>query len=165
MVVRSLWAALGVVWVMGLLLGWDVDRLVVFWPVSWDVVVAVDIGTWNLLEDWMEGSAAKTADRLVAARVWKSPWLVTLLQAYGGRLAIEATMEPPVTVSRNQRLKIPDKREKGAGLRDQWASAEGRADFCSPISRPVRLPTTQGRYEEGCLVFYRAVGCREGCPR
>jgi len=28
--------------------------------VSWDVVVAVDIGTWNLLEGWMEGSAAKT---------------------------------------------------------------------------------------------------------
>jgi len=67
-VVRSLWAALGVVWVMGLLLGWDVDRLVVCWPVSWDVVVAVDIGTWNLLEGWMEGSAAKTADRPVAAR-------------------------------------------------------------------------------------------------
>jgi hypothetical protein len=42
-VVRSLWAALGVVWVMGLLLDWDVDRLVVCWPVSWDVVVAVDI--------------------------------------------------------------------------------------------------------------------------
>jgi len=31
------------------------------------VVVAVDIGTWNLLEDWMESPAAKTADRLVAA--------------------------------------------------------------------------------------------------
>jgi hypothetical protein len=28
--------------------------------VSWDVVVAVDIGTWNLLEDWMEGPTAKT---------------------------------------------------------------------------------------------------------
>jgi len=33
---------------------------------------------------------------------WKSPRMVTLLDAYGGRLAIEATMEPPVTVSRNQ---------------------------------------------------------------
>jgi hypothetical protein len=43
MVVRSLWAALGLVWVTGLLLGWDVDRLVVCWPVSWDVVVAVDM--------------------------------------------------------------------------------------------------------------------------
>ena len=40
---RSLLAALGVVWVMGLLLGWDVDRLVVCWPVSWEVVVAVDM--------------------------------------------------------------------------------------------------------------------------
>ena len=34
MVVRSLWAALGVVWVTGVLLGWVVDRLVVCWPVS-----------------------------------------------------------------------------------------------------------------------------------
>jgi hypothetical protein len=66
-VVRSLCAALGVVWVMGLLLGW-VDRLVVCWPVSWDVVVAVDIGTWNLLGESVEGPTAKTADRLVASR-------------------------------------------------------------------------------------------------
>ncbi len=43
-VVRSLLAALGVVWVTGLWLGWVVDRLVVCWPVFWDVVVAVDIG-------------------------------------------------------------------------------------------------------------------------
>jgi hypothetical protein len=42
-VVRSLWAALGVVWVMGVLLGWVVDRWDWLWPVSWDVVVAVDI--------------------------------------------------------------------------------------------------------------------------
>ena len=42
-VVRSLLAALGDVWVTGLLVGWVVDRLVVCWPVSWDVVVAVDI--------------------------------------------------------------------------------------------------------------------------
>jgi hypothetical protein len=28
---------------------------------------------------------------------WKSPWLVTLLDTYGGRLAIEATMEPSAT--------------------------------------------------------------------
>jgi hypothetical protein len=54
-VVRSLWAALGVVWVMGVLVGWVVDRLVVCWPVSWDVVVAVDIGTWNLLGECVEG--------------------------------------------------------------------------------------------------------------
>ena len=56
----------------------------------------------------MKGPAAKTADGLAAARAWKSPWLVTVVEAYGGRLAIEATMEPPVTVSRNQRSKIPD---------------------------------------------------------
>ena len=51
----------------------------------------------NLLEGLMEAPAAKTADRLVVARVWKSDWLVTVLEAYGGRLAIEATMEPPST--------------------------------------------------------------------
>ena len=117
MVVRSLWAELGVVWVMGLLLGWVVDRLVVCWPVSWDVVVAVDKGTWNLLEDWMEGPTAKTADRPVAARAWKRPWLVPLLEAYGGRLAIEATMEPSVTVSRNQGSKIPDEWRASIGLK------------------------------------------------
>jgi hypothetical protein len=49
MVVRSLWAELGEVWLTGALLGWVVDREDWFWPVSWDVVVAVDIGTWNLL--------------------------------------------------------------------------------------------------------------------
>jgi hypothetical protein len=42
-VVRSLWAALGVVWVTGVLVGEVVDRLAVCWPVSWEVVVAVDI--------------------------------------------------------------------------------------------------------------------------
>ena len=81
----------------GLLLGWVVDRGGWFWLVVGSVVVAVDIGTWNLLGECVEGPAAKTADRLVAARAWNSPWLVTLLEAYGGRLAIEATMEPRVT--------------------------------------------------------------------
>jgi len=41
------------------------------------------------------GAQDKTVYRLAAARAWKSPWLVTLPEAYGGRLAIEATMEPP----------------------------------------------------------------------
>jgi hypothetical protein len=59
---------------------------------------------------------AKTADRLVAAQAWNSPWLVTVLEAYGGRLAIAATMEPPVTVSRNQGSKISDKQRASIGL-------------------------------------------------
>jgi hypothetical protein len=42
-VVRSLLAALGVVWVTGLLVGWVVDRLAVCWPVVGSVVVAVDM--------------------------------------------------------------------------------------------------------------------------
>jgi hypothetical protein len=117
MVVRSLWAALGVVCVTGVLLGWVVDRLVVCWPVSWDVVVAVDIGTCDLLGECGEGPTAKTADRRVAALAWKRPWLVTVLEAYGGRLAIEATMEPTVTVSRNQRSEIPDGPRASIGLK------------------------------------------------
>ena len=110
MVVRSLWAALGVVSVTGCRASRCRPRGGVCWPVSWDVVVAVDIGTWNLLGECVEGPAAKTADRPVAARVWKSPWLVTVLGAYGGRLAIEATMEPSAVVSRNQGAEIPDGR-------------------------------------------------------
>ena len=43
-VVRSLWAALGEVWVVGVLVGWVVVRRDVVWPVSVAVVVAVDIG-------------------------------------------------------------------------------------------------------------------------
>ena len=109
-VVRSLWAAERSSWVVGefVLVGWVVDRLVVCWPVLWDVVVAVDIGTCDLLECWMKGPAAKTADRLVATQAWKSPWLVTVLERWEARSATEATMEPPATVSPNQRSEIPD---------------------------------------------------------
>jgi hypothetical protein len=42
-VVRSLWATERSSWVVGLLVGWITGRLVVFWPVLWDVVVAVDM--------------------------------------------------------------------------------------------------------------------------
>jgi hypothetical protein len=45
----------------------------------------------------MEGPTAKSADRRVASLACKSHWLVTVLEACGGRLAIEATIEPPVT--------------------------------------------------------------------
>ena len=68
-VVRSLLAALGDVWMTGLLVGCVVDRVGWFWLVVGSVVVAVDIGTWNLLGggEW-EGPAATTADRPVAER-------------------------------------------------------------------------------------------------
>jgi len=42
-VVRSLWAALGVVSVTGVSVGWVVLQLAVCWPMSWDVGGAVDI--------------------------------------------------------------------------------------------------------------------------
>ena len=117
MVVPSLWVALRSSWVVGLLVGWVVGRLVVCWPVSWEVVVAVDIGTLSLLGECVEGPAATTADRPVAARAWKSAWLATVSEAYGGRLTIEATIEPPVTVSRNQGSENPDEPRASIGLR------------------------------------------------
>ena len=43
MVVRSLWAELGEVWFAGVLLGWVMARRELFWTVSGDVVVAVDM--------------------------------------------------------------------------------------------------------------------------
>jgi hypothetical protein len=50
------------------------------------------LGARGLLEDgWMEGPAAKTADRLAAARAGESHWLVKVLKAYDGRSAVEAT--------------------------------------------------------------------------
>ena len=52
-VVRSLWAALGVVWVTGVLVGWVVVRRELVWPVVGSVVVAVDMGTCDLLEGCM----------------------------------------------------------------------------------------------------------------
>jgi len=80
MVVRSLLAALRSSWLVGVLVGWVVDRLVVCSPVAGSVVVAVDMGTCDLLEGLMKGPAAKTADRLVAAQAWKTPWLITVLE-------------------------------------------------------------------------------------
>ena len=112
-VARSLLAAERSSLVVGVLVGWVVVRRELVWPVSWEVVVAVDIGTYDLLEGWMEGPAAKTDDRLVATQAWKTPWLATVFGRWEARSGTEATMEPPVTKSRNQGAKIPD---KAAGL-------------------------------------------------
>jgi len=114
MVVRSLWAALGEVWVVGEFVGWVVDRLVVCGLVSVDVVVAVDI--------WVRGISLGVVGwkarprRLVAAQAGKSHWLVTIFGAYDARSAIEATGKPSAIVSRNQGAKIPDERRASIGL-------------------------------------------------
>ena len=47
-VVRSLWAAERSSWLVGVLVGWVVVRLVMVWPVSWEVVVKVDMKNWFL---------------------------------------------------------------------------------------------------------------------
>jgi hypothetical protein len=57
-VVRSLWAAERSSWDVGLLVGWVVVRLMVCGLVWDSVVVAVDIGTCDLLEGCMERPAA-----------------------------------------------------------------------------------------------------------
>ncbi len=59
-VARSLLAAERSSWLVGLLVGRVVVRRELVWPVSWDVVVAVDMGARDLLEGWLEGPAAKT---------------------------------------------------------------------------------------------------------
>jgi hypothetical protein len=47
-VVRSLWAAERSSWVAGVLVGRVVERREMFWPVSVDVVVVVDVKNWFL---------------------------------------------------------------------------------------------------------------------
>jgi hypothetical protein len=60
------------------------------------LVVAMDMGTWDLLgAGGREGPTAQMG----GGTIRKSPWLATILEAYGGRLAIEASMEPPVTTA------------------------------------------------------------------
>jgi len=66
----------------------------------------------------MKGLAAKTADRLAAARAGKSHWLATVFGRWEARSAAEATREPPATKSRNREAKIPDRRRASIGLTD-----------------------------------------------
>ena len=69
-VVRSLWAAERSSWAVGVVVGWDVDRLVACWPVSVDVVVAVDIGCAKSPWVWLvEGPAAHACGGMD----WKIP--------------------------------------------------------------------------------------------
>ena len=102
MVVRSLLAALGVVWVTGVLVGWVAVRLTVCWPVGaqWWLLWALVRGI-SLKIGWKARPPRLLADRW-RHRLGKSLWLVKILEAYGGRSATEATVEPTVTVSRNQ---------------------------------------------------------------
>ena len=128
-VVRSLWAALGEVWVVGLVVGWLVDRLVVCGLVRGSVVVAVDI--WVREISLKMGGWKARPRRLVAARAGESHWLVTVLEAYDGRSAIEATGEPSAIVSRNRGAKIPDERrltERRASIGLTDGAARGTPD-------------------------------------
>jgi hypothetical protein len=68
MVERSLLAAERSVWVAGMVVGGVVVRREVVWPVS--VVVAVDMGTWDLLGggEW-GGPAAREGDGTIGKRL------------------------------------------------------------------------------------------------
>ncbi len=86
MVVRSLLAAERSSWVVGVVVGWVVDRLAVCWPVSVEVVVAVDMGTCGFLEGWMKGPAAETGSGMG----WENPlagdafWMLGSPISHGG---------------------------------------------------------------------------------
>jgi hypothetical protein len=73
MVVRSLWAELGEVCVAGLMVGWVVDRLVVCKPVSWEVVVKVDM-KWFLF--WFVKGAGNGAEDSLSPLIRPSPWRI-----------------------------------------------------------------------------------------
>ena len=57
-VVRSLLAAERSRWVVGVLVVWVVVRRELVWPVSWEVVVAVDMERMGLLDDGLRNWAA-----------------------------------------------------------------------------------------------------------
>lgn len=121
-VVRSLWAALRSSWFVGLLAGWVVVRLVVRWPVSWDVVVAVDIGTCDLREGWMEGPAAKC---------WQTGGGAGLGNPSGWRrFLIGVSRIAPVV--RNENRDFPGKNDAG-----QWLDGHSGNDYFAGGLRPV----------------------------
>ena len=78
-VVRSLWAALGVVWVTGVLVGWVVDRGDWFGLVVGSVVVAVD------MRDSCVGNGSKNAKKLqvLREREWPPAGMLTTPRTRG----------------------------------------------------------------------------------
>jgi hypothetical protein len=69
-VMRRRLAAMRSSWVVGVVVGWDVDRLVVCRPVSWEVVVAVDT-KWFLM--WFVGRARNGAAESLSPLIRPSP--------------------------------------------------------------------------------------------
>jgi hypothetical protein len=74
------------------------------------------------------------------ARAGKSHWLVTILKAYDGRSAIEATVGPPSRDRGNQGAKIPDEWRAAIGL-GYGAARDTPARFVPPRRiRPCWCP-------------------------
>jgi len=98
---------------------------------------------------------AKTAARRVAARAWKSPWLVTFLEACGGRLAIDATMAAGTKsgfggqngMCRSQR-ESAKAAEKPAAKRRETAAEQGEG-----LMRDVVCLTGGGGTDSACTAF------------
>jgi hypothetical protein len=123
---RSLLAAERSSWVVGVVVGGAV-----VWPVS--VVVAVDIGTWDLLEKWMGRTGRVDGWRHDRK---KKPRLVAVLEAEDGRLATEVTMEPSATKRGSRGRKTP------ADGRASPRKCGGWLELPEPNDR---LPTGRGR--------------------
>lgn len=158
-VVRSLCAALRSRLVVGVLMGGVVVRRELVWPVVGSVVVAVDIGMNGFLVEWMEGPAAKTACRLVAAQVGKSHWLVTVSRAYGGRSEGAPTSEKGWIAASSLRCRatgMVSHHEPGRSTcRGQNRSfCRGQCDSFKKIPLPSRAAH--------CL-RYSAAECGNGC--
>ena len=64
---------------------------------SWLAALGVVWRGISLMVVGWKAPAAQTADRLLAARARKTPWLVTVSRANDGRSASEVTLEPSVS--------------------------------------------------------------------
>jgi hypothetical protein len=130
------------VWVAGVVVGGVVVRREVVWPVS--VVVAVDMGTWDLLRelDWKDRPRSSAA-----ARAGKSHWLATVFGAEDGRLATEATKEPSTTKkgSRGRKMLVKRRVERSPLIKVELMASYASRTHCSRLP----LPTALGHSEQG----------------
>jgi hypothetical protein len=98
--------------------GWWVSR----WRAARRYVLAGVGGCCGRGGHWVRGISLNMGAwkarprRLVAARTGKRQWLAPVFGAYDGLSAIDATMGPSATKSRNQGAKIPDELRASIGL-------------------------------------------------
>lgn len=144
-VVRSLWAALRSSWVVGVVVGWVVDRLAVCWPVFWGVVVAVDIGARDLHES--SGALGHWREQK------KSLDLREVLKACERRLACGQA----VTTHGSKRIvaasSLAKERERGGVHREANAKGHSSSPYALLNETPVKC------------IQRSATGVRQHCAR